>query len=169
MSVTIFSLIVPIALTGLMLGPQATQRPWPASAPAVDEIIFKGFPFPRDIMRVGLEKALGRPASVSEKELNGRRSSRLQFTGLAVELFAEPIGTRGTVSSIELSDNRWRFPAKLHIGSTRAEMIKLLGSPDIDRSAEAIYGCYDCVWDDKIHFVFEGDRIKSMNWDFYVN
>ena len=166
---TIFSLIVPILLPGLMLLPQATNQPRPATAPAVDEIIFKGFPFPRDIMRTELEKILGRPASVSENQADSRRSSRLQFAGLAVELLAESIGTRGTVSSIELSDNRWHFPAKLRIGSTRAEMIRLLGRPDIDRSPEAIYGCYECAWDDKIHFVFEGDRIKSMKWDFYVN
>jgi hypothetical protein len=42
-------------------------------------------------------------------------------------------------------------------------------NPDIDRASESIYGCYECVWDDKIHFTFDGNRIKNIKWDFYLD
>lgn len=164
-----FTSVAPIVLAGLILVQRTSLPPRPATAPAVDEIIYKGFPFPRDIKREELEKILGHPASVSEKQADNRRFSRLQFPGLAVELFGDPTGARSALSSIELSDNSWHFPAKLRIGSTRSEMIKLLGKPDIDRSSEAVYGCYECVWDDKVYFIFEGDRIKNIKWNFYLN
>jgi hypothetical protein len=159
---------MPILIGLFLLLQQGALPPRPATAPAVDEIIFKGFPFQRNIMRDDLEKMLGHSTSVSEKQSNNRRISSLRFAGLVVEL-AEPKGTRGTVSTIELTDNRWHFPAKLRIGSTRSEMINLLGKPDIEHPSEASYGCYECVWDDKIHFTFDGEHIKSIKWDFYLD
>jgi hypothetical protein len=161
--------IAPIVLSGMLLVQQATLPARPATAPAVDDIIFKGFPFNRNITRDELEKVLGRPTAVSDKQANNRRLSSLRFSGLVVELSGEPISARGTIAGIELSDNRWHFPAKLRIGSTHAEMINLLGKPDIDNPSESIYGCYECVWDDKIHFIFDAGRIKSMKWDFYLD
>ncbi|HLH30694.1 MAG TPA: hypothetical protein VKY31_05795 [Terriglobia bacterium] len=151
-------MILSIALTYLLFTAQSRLPARPPTAGAVDEIIFKGFPFPQKISRAELEMALGKPSSVSEKD-----RTTLQFNGLTITLAG------GTISTIELTDNRWHFPAKLRVGSTRDEMLKLLGKPDMERGSESIYGCYECVYDHKIHFVFDAGRIKRIQWDFYLN
>lgn len=165
----VFTSLSSILLTSLMFMQQASVSARPEAAPAVDELISSGFPFPRTIMRSELEQTFGKPVSVSEKQVEDKRLSTLRFAGLVIEVYDKAAGARGTVSSIELKDNRWHFPARLRIGSTRAEMLKLLGRPDIERPSEAVYGCYECVYDDKIHVSFDGDKIKSLKWDFYLN
>lgn len=161
--------IASTALSVLLLLPQSSLQPRPATAPAVDEVIYKGFPIVRDITRADAEKILGKAVSVSETEVKNHRLTTLRFTGLILELRQDSDGSHSVVSSIELRNNRWHFPAKLRIGSTRADMFRLLGKPDIEHPMESVYGCYECVFDDKIHFTFDGNKIKSMKWDFYPN
>ncbi|HEY2380426.1 MAG TPA: hypothetical protein VGK48_04520 [Terriglobia bacterium] len=163
------SLMASTTLSVLFLVPQSSLQPRPATAPAVDELISKGFPLGREMTRAEAEKVLGKPVSVSENQVKGHRLTTLRFAGLVVELRQDTDGSHSVISSIELSDNRWQFPAKLRIGSTRDDMLRLLGKPDIDRPAESVYGCYECVYDDKIHVMFDGNKIKSMKWDFYLD
>ena len=146
----------------LLFQARSTLPPKPPTAPAVDEIIYKGFPFQRNITRADLEKILGKPASVNER--TGKTPSVFHFKGLTVELIEN-----SKIATIELTDNVWRFPAKLRIGSSRDEALKLLGKPDIETKSELTYGCYDCVFDDKIHLTLDGDKISRIKWDFYLN
>jgi len=148
-----------MVFSSLLFPQQPKLTPRPPTAGAVDEIIFRGFPFAQKTSRAELEAVLGRPSSASAK--------KLEFPGLRVML-AELKDQSSTVSSIELSDNRWHFPAKLRIGSSRDEVVKLLGKPDVERPSESIYGCYECVYDHKIHFIFDGSKVKRILWDFYL-
>ena len=158
-------IIVLISTSLLLFQVKSTLPPPPPTAAAVDEILFKGFPFGQKTSRAEIEKILGKPTSVSEDTT--KKVSTLRFAGLTVEL-AEVADQSATVSSIELTQNRPQFPAKIHIGSTREEVTQLLGKADIDRPPEWIYGCYDCVYDHKIHFIFDGNKVKQINWDFYL-
>jgi hypothetical protein len=158
-------IILLISMPYLLLQVRSTLPPRPPAASAVDEIIFKGFPFEQNTARGNLERAFGNPASVSENP--EKKLSTLRFDGLIVELVEREDHSQ-TVSAIELSDNRWRFPAKVRIGSLRDEILKLLGKPDIEHPSEFVYGCYECVYDHKIHFFFDGDKVKRIKWDFYL-
>ena len=151
----------------VLLQARSTLPPRPPTAGAVDEIIFKGFPFERNITRAELERILGKPVSVTAPRANNPHTV-LHFKGLIIELRERANGS-ATISSIELSDNVWRFPAKLRIGSMREDLLKLLGKPDIERKPELIYGCYECVYDDKIHFIFDGNKVARIKWDFYLD
>ena len=157
------------ALSVLLIVPQSSLQPKPPTAPAVDEFIYKGFPSGRDMTRADAERILGKPVSVSETQVKNHRLTTLRFAGLIVQLRQDPDGSHSVITSIELSDNRWHFPAKLRIGDSRDDALRLLGKPDVDRPAEFVYGCYECVYDDKIHFTFDGNKIKSMKWDFYLD
>ena len=159
--------LLSIALSCLMLVQQGKIAPRPATAPAVDEIIFRGFPFGQKATRAQVEALFGQGKSVSEQRVSGNPAVVLQFEGVTVSLVEGKDHTT-TVSTIDLTDNRWNFPAKLRIGSTRQEVLKLLGKADIEHPGELIYGCYECVWDHKVHFFFDGDKVKRIQWDFYL-
>ena len=159
-----------ILISTLMLFFQArsTLPPRPPTAGAVDEIIFKGFPFQRNVRPAELKPILGDPLSITGRGPNNPNGA-LHFKGLTIELREILADGSAKIASIELSDNAWRFPAKVRIGSTRDDVLKLLGRPDIESKSELTYGCYECVYDDKIHFTFDGNKVTRIKWDFYLN
>jgi len=153
-------------------GVQTQASPFAAK---IDEFIFGSF---RDIRetyqtRADFERRFGKPISVRKRPFitqNGDHDTvyELVFRGIRVDLYESAESQRVSLYGVLVTDNRWNIPSvgTLHIGSTKQDLLMLLGKPDTNKNTEWKYQCNACLGDENVTFTFSGERIRSIHWEF---
>ena len=158
-----------------MLQPHLTSKVQVPSVSAVDEILYKGLPFSRIVSRDQLEQRFGKAASSEKKPVSnphtGRSDTiyRLVFKGLIVDSYESSADHGGTVASVDLRENRWKFPAKLQVGTTVSGVLRLLGKPTQESGSQLTYLRSECVYEDKIVFTLSGRKVTAIKWEFVLD
>jgi len=142
---------------------------------AIDGIIFGGLPFKGLVTLADFQQRLGKPVSVTTKQVENPHNSdkdaihKLVYRGLVLDLYEITRDHNIAILDVEVSDNRWRLPAKIRIGSTREEVSRLLGKATKELNSEWEYICSDCVYENTITFKFSGEKVVTMKWKFALD
>ena len=96
----------------------------------------------------------------------------LLYSGMRIEVYKSTDSGKEIVRSLTISGDAYQTEQGLTIGSTRAEVRKVLGEPAGTEDETLVYELTRGENDPTptfLHVRFDGDHVAAMSWDFYVD
>jgi hypothetical protein len=153
--------------------PSDSTEASPSTLPDREEFVLRGLRTAA-ASRAALAETLGEPQNIVAEVVPNRHVAGVLDTIFTVhypDLTARihrPGGGGEMPSSVEVASNRHlRYPA---IGIGRDAIEEAFGTPDEASDSSATYICTSCIaGDDPVRFIFSDDRVRLVQFSYYVD